>query len=41
MNVLKEHINVVLMETVRIQRDHIYVIVEEDMKHHHGILEYA
>ena len=39
MNALKEHICVLLMETVRIQKDHIYVIVGEDIEHQNGILK--
>ena len=39
MSVLKEDITVFLMETVRIQKDHIYVIVGEDIEHQNGMLE--
>lgn len=41
MSVLKEHITVFLMKTVRIQTDHMYVIVGKDIEHQQGILKDA
>ena len=39
MSALKEHITVFLKETVRIQKDHIYVIVGNDIEDQHGMLK--